>query len=59
MHRHFLCLLSVWLLGSAPAGAQTSVNPDISVIPRFVLSTNDGERLSEGVREWSRPEVSF
>lgn len=39
--------------------AQTTVNPDISIIPRFLISTNDGERLSEGVRQWSQPDLSF
>jgi len=34
--------------------AQTTINPDISVIPRFRLDTNDGERLPEK-REFSRP----
>jgi hypothetical protein len=59
MHRYFLCVLFLWLPASAPVAAQTTVNPDISVIPRFLLSTNDGERLSEGIRQWSRPEFSF
>jgi hypothetical protein len=39
--------------------AQTTVNPDISVIPRFLLESNDGERLGEGIRRFSRPELSF
>jgi hypothetical protein len=39
--------------------AQASVNPDISVIPRFVVLSNDGEKLSSGVREFSRPDLQF
>lgn len=39
--------------------AQTSVNPDISIIPRFLFESNDGERLSEGVRKFSRPDMEF
>jgi hypothetical protein len=37
--------------------AQTSLNPDISVIPRFIIETNDGENLPE--RRFSRPDFSF
>jgi hypothetical protein len=39
--------------------AQTSINPDISVIPRFLIETNDGEQLDAGKREMSRPDLSF
>jgi len=42
-----------------PGVAQTSINPDISVIPRFLIETNDGERLDAGQRELSRPNFSF
>jgi hypothetical protein len=59
MRRYFLCVLFLWVPGSPPGVAQTTVNPDISVIPRFLLSTDDGERLSEGIRQWSQPEFSF
>ncbi len=41
------------------AHAQTSVNPDISVIPRFLIESNDGERLDQGQRKFSRPNLSF
>ena len=41
------------------AQAQTTINPQISVIPRFKMDTNDGEKLSEGVREFSRPDFQF
>ncbi len=60
MHRHLPALLAfVGLVGIAPAAGQTTVNPQISVIPRFLLSSNDGERLAEGIRQWSQPEFSF
>jgi len=39
--------------------AQLSLNPDISVIPRFILETNDGEKLDDGVRQFSRPQLKF
>ncbi len=41
------------------AAAQTTVNPQISVIPRFRMDTNDGEKLSQGVRTFSRPDFQF
>jgi hypothetical protein len=59
MRGYSLYILFLVVAGSAPGMAQTTVNPDISVIPRFLLSTNDGERLSEGIRRWSRPEFSL
>jgi len=43
----------------AAAHAQSSVNPDISILPRFVITTNDGERLAEGIRRFSRPDFAF
>lgn len=39
--------------------AQTSINPDISVIPRFLIHSDDGEKLDAGTREFSRPDFSF
>jgi hypothetical protein len=51
----FACILP----GTCTAIAQTTVNPDISVIPRFLISTNDGEKLSEGRREFSQPDFQF
>jgi hypothetical protein len=42
-----------------PIFAQTTVNPDISVIPRLHIESNDGEKLSEGRREFSRPDIVF
>ncbi len=39
--------------------SQTSVNPDISVIPRFLIETNDGEKLAQGKREFSQPDFQF
>ncbi len=59
MQRHLRALLTIAIAGIAPASGQTTVNPQISVIPRFLLSSNDGGRLAEGVREWSQPEFSF
>lgn len=35
------------------------MNPDISVIPRFLLQTDDSKYLSEGKREFSRPDFSL
>lgn len=55
----FFSLALITLSALAPALSQTTLNPDISVIPRFLLETNDGERLDEGVREFSRPNFSF
>ena len=46
-------------LVAQPAGAQTTVNPDISAIPRFLLRTDDGARLNEGIRRLSQPDFSF
>ena len=46
-------------LVSATGNAQTTINPDISVIPRFLIETNDGERLADGIREFSRPDFQF
>lgn len=57
---HVLCFGAV-AMACMPsvALAQSSVNPDISILPRFVLKTNDGERLAEGIREFSRPDFAF
>jgi hypothetical protein len=38
---------------------QASVNPDISVIPRFLVTSNDGEKLGSGIREFTRPDFQF
>jgi hypothetical protein len=51
--------LALLVLSASDTGAQTTVNPDISVIPRFLITTNDGERLAEGKREFSRPDLQF
>jgi hypothetical protein len=62
MQRHkrtFVCLC-VALLGVVNSlDAQTTVNPDISVISRFLVHTDDGPKLDAGVREFSRPDFSF
>ena len=39
--------------------SQTTLNPDISVIPRFLIESNDGEKLSQGKREFSQPDFQF
>jgi hypothetical protein len=53
--------MAVLLLAAAAgtAGAQTSSNPDISVIPRFLIFTEDGASLDQGRRSLSRPEFQF
>jgi len=38
---------------------QTTVNPDISVIPRFRILTNDREKLAQGKREFGQPDLQF
>lgn len=52
-------LLALLALVSGAGNAQTTINPDISVIPRFLIETNDGERLGEGIREFARPDFQF
>jgi hypothetical protein len=49
------------MLTGIPVGAsgQTTVNPDISVIPRFLIHSDDGQNLAEGKREFSRPDLLF
>ena len=62
MHRpdSRLCVVAA-LMAFVPAAvfAQTSANPDISILPRFVFTTDDGGRLAEGIREFSRPDFAF
>ncbi|HEX9007260.1 MAG TPA: hypothetical protein VF889_08190 [Bacteroidota bacterium] len=61
MHRHtrrFMVLLVLALAGR-PLPAQTTINPDISIIPRFLIESNDGEKLPQGIREFSRPDFQF
>jgi hypothetical protein len=56
----FLLLFSGLLIGVPVAAvAQTTVNPDISVIPRFLVHSDDGQKLDGGTREFSRPDFSF
>jgi hypothetical protein len=55
-------LLSAFvLLPLIPEGvrAQANVNPDISVIPRFLMTSSDGQKLADGKREFSRPDFQF
>jgi len=61
MHQRLALLFPAFVLlfVIAAAGVAQSINPDISVIPRFILHTNDGEKLSEGTREFSRPDFAF
>jgi hypothetical protein len=58
--RAVLCLLfaGAFFTAFSRLTAQTSLNPDISIIPRFLFETNDGERLPER-RMFSRPDFSF
>ena len=50
----------ITLAGSIGVGVgQTTVNPDISVIPRFVLRTDDGAKLAEGRRVFGQPDLQF
>ena len=53
--------LAVLLLCAATgaARAQTSSNPEISVIPRLLIFTDDGATLDQGKRTFSRPEFQF
>ena len=53
-------LLAVIVLacGAAPLTAQSVYNPDISVIPRFLLWTDDGTQLPEH-RVYLRPEFTL
>jgi len=44
---------------SISVSAQTTVNPDISVISRFLVHSDDGAKLDLGQREFSRPDFSF
>jgi len=52
-----MAVLLLLILGQSIA--QTTVSPDISVIPRFLLESNDGEKLAAGKREFSAPDFSF
>jgi hypothetical protein len=51
-------LVLIAAFATAGAMAQASINPDMSVIPRFRIDTNDGGQLPEQ-RVWSRPDLSF
>lgn len=51
-------LLCYFLFGLPYSFAQTSLNPDISVIPRFRVETNDGAHLP-AERKFSRPEFTL
>lgn len=54
-HRALLLLV----LSAGPLAAQTTVNPDISIIPRFLVTTDDGGKLASGIREFGRPDFAF
>ena len=47
------------LLAGGETVAQTTINPDITVIPRFLVVTDDGQKLDEGTREFSTPDLQF
>lgn len=59
MLRHAICAGALLALVFLSGNAQTSLNPDISVIPRFIIDSHDGERLADGIREFSRPDFQF
>jgi hypothetical protein len=61
MIRRVLSLVTIVVgLGCHATGhAQTTLNPDISAIPRFLCETDDGQKLASGRREFSRPDISF
>lgn len=52
-------LVAVTVLLGGVSAAQTTVNPDISVIPRFRIQTDDGAKLWQGRREFSQPDFQF
>jgi hypothetical protein len=56
---HCIAIAILLLLMLGQSSAQTTVSPDISVIPRFLLESNDGEKLAAGKREFSAPDFSF
>jgi hypothetical protein len=59
-HKRICVWPCVVLLGIVNSlNAQTTVNPDISVISRFLVHSDDGATLDAGVRKFSRPDLSF
>lgn len=56
--RRWMWALLVLTGGVTALNAQSVFNPDISVIPRFLLSTDDGAQLPER-RVFSRPEFTL
>lgn len=59
MLRRACHLLALLAFASGAGSAQTTINPDISVIPRFLIATDDGDRLAEGRRTFSQPDFQF
>lgn len=59
MLRHAIVALAFAALFQSGGRAQTSLNPNISAIARFLIESNDGERLAEGKRVFSRPDFQF
>jgi hypothetical protein len=57
--RLILLLATILSLSPQAGKGQATLNPEISVISRFLLSTDDGSRLEEGVREFSQPDFAF
>jgi hypothetical protein len=58
--RFAACCTAAACIAAAPgAHAQANINPNISVIPRFVVRTDDAGKLSEGRREFSQPDLQF
>jgi hypothetical protein len=61
MHR-FARVAALLLLAIAISNiclSQSTVNPEISVIPRFLVESNDGQKLDQGKREFSQPDFQF
>lgn len=56
--KFLLLLLCIWSVLSTRSLGQTTSNPDISVIPRFRVESNDGSQLP-GNRVFSRPQFSL
>lgn len=54
-----LCTAAGMAFGIANVAAQTTSNPDLSAISRFVVATDDGGTRTDGRREFGRPDFYF
>jgi hypothetical protein len=59
MRQRLSCVFLFGAVAGMPVMAQTTLNPDISVIPRFLIVTDDGGKLAEGKREFSQPDFQL